>query len=93
MCLTHANAGNKMKILGSKIMTVISLGWNSTWRLWQEINASRSLVLLEEDYWYVKRCVCICKLHKLNCTAIMYIDFYGSVHVHITKHDYIIRLL
>jgi len=65
----------------------------SIWCLRQEINTSRSLVLLEEDYWYVKRCVCIYKLHKLNCTAIMYFDFYSSVHVHITKHDYIIRLL
>jgi len=25
----------------------------------QEINASRSLVLLEEDYWYMKCCVCV----------------------------------
>jgi len=60
--------------------------------LWQETYSSRSLVLLQEDYRYIKRCVYICKLNKLNCTAIMYLDFI-SVHIHITKYDDIIMLL
>jgi len=49
-------------------------------------------VLLQEDYWYIKHCVYICKLNKLNCTAIMCLDFI-FVHIHITKYDYIIMLL
>ena len=60
------NVGIELKILGSKVMTVISLPWNLYLALRQEIDVSRSLVLLEEYHWYVKRCVCICKLHKLN---------------------------
>jgi len=39
--------------------------------------------VLFEDYWYFKRCICVCKFikvtenfkwHKLNYTAIMYFD-------------------
>jgi len=36
-----------------------------SWHLWKEIDASRSLVLLEDGYWYVKFCIYI-QLHKLN---------------------------
>ena len=50
-------------------------------------------MLLEQHYWYVKHCVCINKLHKLSCTAIMYFDFYISVYVQVTKCDYVITLL
>jgi len=49
--------------------------------------------LLEEDYWYTECCVYICKLHKLNCTAIMYFDFYISMHLHVAKYDCISMLL
>jgi len=37
-----------------------------TWRLRQEIDTSRSLVLLEEYHWHIKHCIYIHKLHKLN---------------------------
>jgi len=90
------NAGNKINI-GIKLKIRVRKFWQllayheiSTWCLWQEIDASKSLVLLEEDY--VKHYVCICKLHKVNCTAIMYFDFYSAVHVHVTKYVYIITL-
>jgi len=59
------NVGMELKILGSKVMTVIAYHEIFTWCLRQEVDASRSLVLLE-DNWYVKRCVCIRNLHKLN---------------------------
>jgi len=49
------NIGIKLKILGSKVLTVIAYHEISTWCLWQEIDASKSLVLLEEDY--VKHCL------------------------------------
>jgi len=46
------NIGIELKILDSKVMTVTCiLAYHEifTWRLWQEIDASSSLALLEED--------------------------------------------
>jgi len=66
------NVGFELKILGSKVEIFV-------WHLRQEIDASRSLVLFEDDYWYIKRCICVCKLHKLNWQLYshsMYLVFY-----------------
>ena len=86
------NIGIELKFLSSKAVTVISLPWNLHSVITPENRNQQAIVLLE-DYWYVKCCVCICKLHKLNCTAIMYFDFYISVLVHVIKYDYVITLL
>ena len=63
----------------------------------RKIDASRSLVLLEEYHWYVRRCVCICKLHNLQTelTTVQSLHvlclLHSSVHMHVTKYDYVIK--
>ena len=97
------HAGNKtnveieLKSLSSKLWQLLAYHEIFTRRLWQEIDASRALVLLEEDYWYIKHCVAsahefnrLTRLHKLNCTAIMCFDL--CISTHITKYNYIITL-
>jgi len=80
-------------------MTAIHYHEIFTQHLWQEINGSRSLVLLEEDYWYMKRCVCVSNTSlvtdqatQLNCIATIYFDLYISVHV-MLRNDCVIVLL
>ena len=60
------NVGNKidvgieLNLLSSKVITDLAYHEIFTRRLRQEIDASRLLVLLE-DYWYIKHCVCVCR--------------------------------
>jgi len=46
-------------------MTVISLPWNLHLALMAG-NQHQQVTSVVKDSWYVKHCVCICKLHKLN---------------------------
>jgi len=51
-CREQINVGIELKILGSKVMTVITyVAYHEifSWHLRQKIDASRSLVLLEEN--------------------------------------------
>ena len=70
------NVGIKLKFSVRKLWQLLAYHEIFSWRLRQEIDASRSVVLLE-DYWYVKRCVYICKLHKLNW------QLYTAIHSYV----------
>ena len=60
------NVGIELKILGSKVMTVICLPWNLYLVLMAGNRRQQVTSVLEEYHWYVKRRICNCKLHKLN---------------------------
>ena len=90
------NVGIELKFSVQNLWQLLAYHESFAWRLQQEINASRSLVLLEEGYWYIKRCICICKLHKLNWQLYshsMYFVFYIVPWTwHVMKYDYVIML-
>jgi len=46
------NIGIKLKFSVQKLWQLLAYPKIFTWHLWQETDACRSLVLLQEDYWY-----------------------------------------